>query len=166
MPSVPSTLVWSTSFLYTGSRSASALGALLRVTEAPPCSVATLPTGSAGCCEVGAAGWLAAGDEGEAAGGAGGVGACARRAGPGAAACARASVPKIITLPRMSIVSAILEQSIREARWIWRNFGGDNLAVPENDLSRRMGPDSGDSWPLVRLPPTYAPAMSRPRRCG
>ena len=29
-------------------------------------------------------------------------------------------------------------------------FGGDDLAVPENDLSSSMGPDSGDSWTLVR----------------
>jgi hypothetical protein len=27
-------------------------------------------------------------------------------------------------------------------------LGGDDLAVPENDLSSSMDPDSGDSWPL------------------
>ena len=27
-------------------------------------------------------------------------------------------------------------------------LGGDDLAVPENDLSSSMDPDSGDSWTL------------------
>jgi hypothetical protein len=91
---------------------------LLRVTEAVPCSVAMLPTGSGACGDVGAVDWLAAGGDGGVAGGAGNVGACARRVGLGASACARASVPQTMTLPKMSIVSAILRQAIREALWI------------------------------------------------
>jgi hypothetical protein len=41
-----------------------------------------------------------------------------------------------MTPPKMSIVSAILGQAIRELYGFGAIFGGDNLAVPENDLSR------------------------------
>jgi hypothetical protein len=50
-----------------------------------------------------------------------------------------------MTLPKMSIVSAILGQAMQEA--LGRNsWVATFLAVVENDLSGSMAPDSGDSW--------------------